>query len=975
MVYEYFYPMRYALICSFLFMTTVLRAQVYTNHVDPMTGTGGVGHTYPGATLPYGMVQLSPDTRRDGSWEGCAGYYHRDSLVYGFSHTHLSGTGCSDYGDILLMPGIRQTAFDPLQYASVYRHAAEEAYPGYYAVTLEKDAVRAELTATTRCGFHRYTFPGNAAASLLLDLRHRDKTLDARLVLVSPTRIEGFRRSEAWAKDQYIFFSLELSRPVDYVLTNREGKVLKPGMEMVGPDLAVVMQFPSSGEPLLVKVGISTVDEAGARNNLTTELPGWDFAKTRVLAAQAWNKELSRIDFKSDSPRDLKNFYTSLYHTMVVPNVLSDVDGRYRGRDNKIHTAEGYTQYTVFSLWDTFRAAHPLYTLLDTHRTRDYIRTFLAQYRQGGRLPVWELGANETDCMIGYHSVPVMADALVKGVGGFDTTLALEAMMKSAEWDHLGLPAYRQNGFIGVEDEHESVSKTLEYAYDDWCIAVVADMLGRKQEAAAFRKRAASYRNLYDAETGFMRPRRNGAFISAFDPREVNNHYTEANSWQYSFFVPHDVAGLIELMGGDPQAEAKLDGLFSAPSRTTGRSQADITGMIGQYAHGNEPSHHMAYLYDHIGRPWKTQSLVRTILDSLYQPGPEGLPGNEDCGQMSAWYVWSALGFYPVTPGKAEYAIGSPAFTEATIRLENGHQIRMKAPGNKVTTPYIRSLTIDGRKWTSNFISHAELIAASEIVFGMGAEPDTLRATAPDAGAPMSRESFMRAPLIVSSGRLFTDSMLVSIVSPDGGAVRYCTKAGDWNNAQTYEKPFYIHEPSTLYVQASDAAALSGTATASFYRIPSDRKVTLLSKTNPQYNAEGPVSMIDGIRGTGNWRKGDWHGYQSTDMLVEMRFDKTKSIRKVKVGYLQDTRSWILMPRETVVEISSDGKVWSEVARRSNTVPDKVMDVTLQDMELDFAPVSTEFLRVKAVNYGVLPTWHQGAGYDAFIFCDEIIVQ
>jgi len=468
---------------------------------------------------------VSPDTRRDASWEGCAGYYYPDSLIYGFTHTHLSGTGCSDYGDILIMPGVAIKSFDPSVYGSPFRHDDEKATPGYYAVTLTDDNIRAEMTATTRSAMHRYTFQQGGERNILLDMRHRDKTLGARLRFVSPTRIEGYRHSEAWAKDQYVFFSMELSEPVQMYLSNREGKVMKPGMEMEGIDLAVILRFAEGGnslDPLLVKVGISTVDMEGARRNLQVESPAWDFDGIRKQVTAAWNKELGRIIAKGGTDEQLGNFYTALYHTMVVPNVLSDVDGRYRGRDNAIHTAEGYTQYTVFSLWDTFRAAHPLYTLIDRRRTLDYIRTFLAQYRQGGRLPVWELASNETDCMIGYHSIPVITDALVKGVGGFDTTLALEAMMKSATWNHLGIPAYMTRGYIAVEDEHESVSKTLEYAFDDWCIAEVAGMCGKEEIRERYLQRSLSYRNLFDPETGFMRPRRNGDFMSGFDPREVS---------------------------------------------------------------------------------------------------------------------------------------------------------------------------------------------------------------------------------------------------------------------------------------------------------------------------------------------------------------------------------------------------------------------------------------------------------------------
>ncbi|MBL7925218.1 MAG: GH92 family glycosyl hydrolase, partial [Bacteroidia bacterium] len=837
----------------------------------------------------------------------------------------------------------------------------------------------AEFSTSTRAGMHRYHYPSGEERCLLLDLRHRDKTLGAMIRVESPTRISGYRRSEAWAKDQYIFFAMELSQPLKNALSNREGKIMQSGSEMEGTDLALILRLENTEngltEPLLVKIGISTVDAEGARRNLETEMPGWDFEKIRSSARAAWNRELSKILFYAKEEKAMRNFYTSLYHTMVVPNVLSDVDGRYRGRDNLIHTAEGYTQYTVFSLWDTFRATHPLYAFIDRRRTFDYIQTFLAQYRQGGRLPVWELSSNETDCMIGYHSVSVITDALVKGIGGFDTTLAFEAMKKSATWPHLGLPAYIQNGYIAVEDEHESVSKTLEYAYDDWCIAEVAGMLGDTAERSAWLRRAASYRNVYDPQSGFMRPRRNGDFLPGFDPREVNNHYTEANSWQYSFFVPQDIPGMVRLMGGPEQAEARLDGLFSAPVHTTGRTQADITGLIGQYAHGNEPSHHMAYLYDYIGKPWKTQRLLRTIMDSLYRTGPEGLPGNEDCGQMSAWFVWSALGLYPVTPGSPYYAIGSPLFDSAVVNLENGHRIRLYAKNNNLSAPYIRQMTINGKEVSGNLITHPELLRADSIVFTMAERPALDRGTAPERRGALEVRGFYRAPLIKTGGRLFKDSLLVSIESPDGAPLVYGQSPGLMMTGEPYRGPFYIHSGCTLYAQAMDQQGKSGVTAAGFYKLPNQWDVKLHTAPSTQYAAEGPVSMIDGVYGTENWRKGDWHGYQSRDMDVEISLGKEEKISSVEAGFLQDTRSWILMPKEVVVEISTDGKKWKEVARKANTIADNNLQVQTQRIKIEFTPLRAKYVRVKAGNYGVLPTWHQGAGYDAFIFCDEISIR
>ncbi|MFN8155069.1 MAG: GH92 family glycosyl hydrolase [Bacteroidia bacterium] len=954
-------------------------AQRFTQYVDPMTGTGGFGHTFPGATVPYGMMQLSPDTRRDNSWEGCGGYYYNDSLIFGFSHTHLSGTGCSDYGDVLVMPVVNASSFNPRDFVSTYDHEAEIARPGYYAVTLTKDHIRAEMTTTVHSGMHAYTMRSGVQPSVLVDLRHRDRTLGSSLQWVSRNRITGYRHSEAWAKDQYIYFVMEFDLPVAGIRTN-SGRSLSMGETIENDSVAVFIDFdhkftPSAKEyTLLIRTAISTVDTEGAVKNLEAEITHWDFKKVQQDADAAWDAELSKLSAYGATAKELTNFYTSLYHAMVVPNVISDVDGRYRGRDNKIHTADGYTQYTVFSLWDTFRAAHPLYTLIDRKRTLDYVRTFLAQYKEGGRLPVWELGANETDCMIGYHSIPVITDALVKGVSNFDTTLALEAMKKSATWNHLGLPAYMRNGYVAVEDESESVSKTLEYAYDDWCISRVAAMLGKPADERNYLQRAASYRNVYDPSTGFMRPRRNGDFIPNFDPREVNNHYTEANSWQYSFFVPQDIPGLVKLMGGAQQAEAKLDGLFSESSKTTGRTQADITGMIGQYAHGNEPSHHMAYLYDYIGKPWKTQRLVRQIMDSLYHKGPEGLPGNEDCGQMSAWFVWSAMGFYPVTPGSPYYAIGSPLFDSLNIHLENGKTVHVKVQRLGLSEVYVKRLLVDGKPLEENLITHDQLTNAREIIFEMSASPVETRGTGPELRTAMSPPFFYRAPVIKSTGRLFSDSLVVEVVSPDGGQILTGMYPNLMMMGEPYRGPFVIHESTTLYAQTMDQKGKSGVTGASFYKIPTDWKVILHTTPSRQYMAEGPVSMIDGIRGTESWRKGDWHGYQSRDMDVEVCMDRIREITEVDAGFLQDTRAWILMPKEMIVEVSVDGSNWTEAGRVSNKVPDSDMNPQVQTLKVTFKGMKAKYVRVKAVNYGKLPAWHLGAGDDAYIFTDEIII-
>jgi len=695
-----------------------------TRYVNPFIGTAGHGHTFPGAIVPFGMVQLSPDTRLTG-WDGCSGYHYSDSAIYGFSHTHLSGTGISDYGDILLLPTIDDYFSNFLQhggpYAYPFKHQNETASAGFYSVKLD-NGILVELTTTPRVGMHRYAFPaGTKEAKVFVDLRHRDEVIDSKLWITSAAHnvAFGWRRSKGWAKDQIVYFALEFSQPYrSYGVIGGDEIDLKTLKQT--PRLGAGRHFfsfdTSNGKPLLVKVAISSVDIEGAQKNLKAELNHWDFDKVRTDAKAAWNAELNKIKVNGGTDAQLTNFYTALYHAMTAPNLFMDVDGRYRGRDFKTHEAKDFSNYTVFSLWDTFRAAHPLYTIIDQKRTRDFIKTFLVQYEQGGRLPVWELAANETDTMIGYHAVSVIADAAVKGIDGFDLRQAYKAMKHSAELRHHGL--------IAMEDERESVSKMLEYAYDDWCIAQVAKRLGETPDYERYIARAQAYKNVFDEASGFMRPRSNGNWIEPFDPREVTFAFTEANSWQYTFFVPQDISGLIKLMGGRQRFAQKLDQLFAADSRTTGREQADITGLIGQYAHGNEPSHHIAYLYNYAGQPWKTQARVRQILVQFYKAEPDGLIGNEDCGQMSAWYVLSAAGFYPVTPGSQTYVIGSPLFPEVRFSLENGKLFTIKARGVSDRNVYVQSATLNGKPYKKSFLLHDDLMAGGELVLQMGARPN-----------------------------------------------------------------------------------------------------------------------------------------------------------------------------------------------------------------------------------------------------------
>jgi predicted alpha-1,2-mannosidase len=971
-----------------------------TDRVNPFIGTGGHGHTYPGASMPFGMVQLSPDTRTDG-WDACSGYYAADTVILGFSHTHLSGTGCSDYGDILVMPVTGNVSLEKYGYASHFKASDEVASPGYYRVDLGRYHITAELTAALRAGFHRYTFPASQEAGIVFDLKHRDKVLESSLKINGNNEIEGMRISQAWAEKQILYFVARFSKPfssftvsgaesadnthpTNPLPTSREGKTEGRGgfiNEYSGDSIRALFRFETAaGEKILVKVGISAVSIEGARKNLEAEIPGWDFDKAGREAAFAWNRELGKIRVEGGTQDQQVVFYTSLYHAMLNPNLYMDVDGSYRARDLQIHKADGFDYYTVFSLWDTYRAEHPLFTIIDQKRTGDFINTFIRQYQQGGMLPVWELSANETGCMIGYHAVPVIADACLKGIRGFNALQALEAMKNSANQDKLGLPDYRMKGYIPADRESESVSKTLEYAYDDWCIAQMAKALGVNADYSEFIRRAQSYRNIYDKSTGFMRAKLNETWFSPFDPAEVNFNYTEANAWQYSFYVPQDITGLMGLMGGPGKFSKKLDDLFNADTKSTGREQADISGLIGQYAHGNEPSHHMAYLYDYAGEPWKTQALVHRIQSTLYSNSRDGLCGNEDCGQMSAWLVLSAMGFYPVTPGSGIYAIGTPMFPKVAIQLENRRTFTIIAKNLSDKNFYIQSATIDGREFSKCYLTHSTIMNGGEMVLVMGPEPNKQWGSH-EGDFPVSSitdDRISTVPSVDKGSRTFLKSTTVSLSSPDPSAVIHYTLDG---SAPTEKSPVYKSSfevsSSTKLKAFSKAPGLpeSPMIEASFLKIPKNRSITIHAKYAPQYSAGGDLALIDFLRGGPDFRTGSWQGYEGVDLDAVIDLGQPQEIHSISAGFLQDEGSWIFMPVEVDFFISTDGKEYKAFQPVINDVPERDPGTVVKDFTVKTPGEKARFIKVTAKNRGTCPPWHVGAGSKAWIFADEISVE
>lgn len=702
------------------------------DYVDPFIGTDYHGHVFPGATVPFGMVQLSPDNGTNG-WDWCSGYHYSDSLIAGFGHTHLSGTGIGDLADILFLPsmsefkeGYRDERSSVAQEnRSSFSHDNEKAEPGYYSVKLE-NGVSVCLTATKRVGLQKYTAEYDGIMNILLDLGFAinwDRPVECS-VEFDGELMKGKRISTGWAPRQYQYFATMFSKEPAEVKGIKDG-LFNEDLYVEGERVGMILSFHvKKGEEILVKTGLSAVDEEGAEMNLKKEVPGWDFEQVRQSASSEWNKELSVIEASSGDPEVLKIFYTALYHSMIAPYVYSDLDGRYRGADGEVHRSDNFTNYTVFSLWDTFRAAHPLFTLIQPQRVADMINAMINIYLEQGKLPVWSLMANETNTMIGYHAVPVIADAITKGIKGFDYELAFEAAKHSSMLNFEGLDHFRKYKFIPADLENESVSKTLEYCYDDWCIAQMARILGKTEEYDNYINRSQYYRNLFDARTGFMRGKlSDGSWKTPFDPlysSHRQDEYTEGNAWQYTWFVPHDVNGLIDLMGGKSLFLQKLDSLFLQEEGVKGENaSSDISGLIGAYAHGNEPGHHTAYMFSMAGNPDRTSEIVRRIMTEMYHTGKDGLCGNEDCGQMSAWYVFSAMGLYPFNPADGKYVFGSPILNEAVINLPGNKEFIIKTENNSTENIYIKKVSLNGEMLDRNYISHEEIMSGGLLVFTM----------------------------------------------------------------------------------------------------------------------------------------------------------------------------------------------------------------------------------------------------------------
>ena len=763
------------------------------DYVNPFIGTGFHGHTYPGATTPFGMVQLSPDTRA-GNWDACAGYHYSDTTIDGFSHTHLSGTGCADLADILFHPTTREIVIhdgECVLQPYFFSHDDERASCGYYAVTLPDVNIGVELTAAPRTGVHRYTFTGKGPRQVIVDLLHTvtEEKIDlCELRRTAPGELAGMRRTQGWVPDQYVFFAARFSEPFADV-------------QLLG-DKQAVLTFVPDVRTLTIAVGLSSVSVENARMNSLAEVPELDFDAVHARAVGQWRKALGDIVVEGGSRDEMINFYTAQYHTKLTPNLMSDVNGEYRRHDQTVaRMPEGESYYSTFSLWDTFRAWNPLQTMVDTALVNDMIRSMLDMYDSTGELPIWPLASGETGTMIGYHAVSVIADAYLKGIRGYDADKALEAMIRSSNINKKGSDYYTAQGYIPSNIKRESVSCTLEYAYDDWAIARMAQAMGRDDVFGEYARRALNYVNVFDGSTCFFRGRQSdGNWSAPFEEFATGRDYTEATPWHYRFFVPHDVNGLIQLFGSREAFIREMDRLFTLESDEMQLDVSDVTGLMGQYAHGNEPSHHMAYLYNYVGQPWKTQELTRRLLHEMYAPTPEGIIGNEDCGQMSAWYVFSSLGFYPVCPGSNEFALTAPQFPKAVVRLANGRTLTVTAD-NPRRSVYIASVTLDGKPIDRNYITYDELMQGGELHFALRPRPDYERGT-DDAAAPhsLTRGEVVSIPYTTQNVSLFTEPLAVALATTTSGAeIRYTLDGSEpTETSALYAAPVPVDRSLTL---------------------------------------------------------------------------------------------------------------------------------------------------------------------------------
>lgn len=938
-------------------------------YVNPFIGTGGHGHTFPGPVTPFGMVQAGPDTRYEG-WDGCGGYHYSDSIIYGFSQTHLSGTGVPDYADLLVIPQQNKLNLipgykNPKGFGSGFSHKQEKATPGFYSVKLN-NGIEVSLTTTDRTAMHRYKFSGTGKKYLVIDMAYRDKVLASNVNVLNSTSFEGHRHSAAWATNQHLFFYGETSVPAKMkTVKDKKGGYF------------LVMEFPKSTQEVILKIALSGVNEAGAKFNMQQENQTFDFDLILNRAQHKWRTTLQKITIETEDKEVLINYYSALYHTYIHPSLWSDVDGKFRDFNNEIqHSTRA--NYSVFSLWDTYRGANPLYTILEPERTKDFIASFLDQYRCTGQLPMWTLSNNETYCMIGYHNASIIADAYLKGIQLDNVEELLDAMVATSKYKQFGKQFYEQYGFIPANLEAESVSKTLEYAYDDWCIAEMAKKMGKTAIEQEYRLRAASWINVIHPESHFFQARKGGMFLPFFIPNEVNHHYTEANAWQYSMAAPHHIASLIDMHGGKKLFENFLDSLFFGSSQMTGRVQSDITGLIGQYAHGNEPSHHISYLYNYAGAPWKTQDMVDRILKEMYRNDPDGLAGNEDCGQMSAWYVLSALGFYPVSPGSPTYAIGRP-LVDASIIQAGDKAFEIKALNNSAANKYVQQITWNGEPYLKLFITHEMLVTGGVLEITMGPNPNKSLASYQVDLTETVSSSFVPVPYFITTKTVFSDELEVNMdkLFFEKGSIYYSLDGKKFEPFDPVEgRNLVLRESAIVYAKVvREDNSESKVISCTFQKFIKSIDLSLDTPYANQYPGAGSQTLVDGQFGTDEYRGTEWQGYNNTDVKGVMTLNQARTVNRVKCTYLIDTRSWIFPPKAFSIEVSTDGVNYKKVGKQVLSPLKGDIEKTVKEIVIEIVPTEAKYIRFVVENYGEIPAWHLSPGSPTWMFLDELVVE
>ena len=951
----------------------------YTKYVDPFIGTGGQGWSegrcFPGPTLPYGMVQLAPENRDDSH----TGYYRYNSkTIKGFSHTHLSGGGVSEAADITCAPTVGKPYFTPgvndddkASYRSAYKKDTEYARPGYYSVFLDDYQIKAELTATMRTGMHRYTFPETAEANIILDLHYGVRgewVIDSWLKVIDDRTIGGFRQSHRLADDQHQFFVARFSQPFDSVAIVRDSVVTWHATEAQGFSLQAITRFNTTDDKeILVKVGLSSASMEGAMANLKSENPGWNFDKIARKAEETWDKELAKVEIEDGNDENKTIFYTGLYHSFLGPTVYSDVDGSYRGHDKQVHKVEEGDHYTLFSLWDTYRALHPLMTILQTRRTNDVINSFLRIYDQHGRLPVWDVYASETGFMIGYHAVSVMADAYAKGIRGFDLNKALEASRTMAEGRDLNVDYHTTLGYIPYNTTRWCVSKTLEYAYDDYCIALLADAAGDKATYGNYIKRAQFYKNIFDHSTGFFVGRHtSGKFKENFNPNGWYIDYCEAGAYQYKFYVPQDMTNMIGLFGGNESFVAALDTLFAR----------------GQYAHDNEPSHHMPFLYNYAGAAWKTQERVRNILDRYYDTTPEGLCGNDDVGQMSAWYVLGALGLYQVCPGVPDYALTSPLFDKAVLNLENGNKFTIRTVNNSPENVYIRNATLNGQPYGKSYLTHEDIVRGGEIVLELSDTPD--KSWAAGAGqSPVThiRETAAATPIVITDKDVIGPRKITIESEPDA-TVYYTTDGSEPTVASTrYSGPFELKASARIKALATVPGLEDSYVSVTPVTVKDSKYPTIVSNAPIHHYEpsapEGATALIDGLSGTSyDGVSGYWlffEGKNPLDVVIDL--GEVKPIKSISANFLLAARSSVFGPSKVEYMVSSDNKDFKTVGEYSykHSQSADYMN-SIKTYTANLTDTEARYIKVVAVGTGKCPPWHMGWA-NCCMCVDEITIE